>query len=329
MRTLLQNRWFRVLALCALLIVAPIIIRNEYIIHVLVMTFIFAIFALGYDLVVGRTGQVSLGHQAFFGAGACVTAVLVVRLGLSPWLCLPACLIAALVLSVVIGYISLRMRGAFFAIVTLAFAMMIWLVVKGWRGVTGGEFGIVGISPLTISIPLLPRITFDSPFSFYYLTLALLLLSIYCLSRVLDSRFGRALAALRENEERASTLGINAFRHYIVAFALGGMVSSLAGFAYAEYMTSVTPIVFSVSYMIKGLIMIIVGGSGTLGGPLLGAFIVVFIPELLRATEELQLIFFGVALVVFVILMPQGIYPSLVRLWKRKVTSRASTSITK
>ena len=322
MRTLLQNRWFTMPAFCALLIVAPLILRSEYVIHCLVLTFILAIFALGYDLVVGRTGQVSLGHQAFFGVGAYVTAVLAVRLQLSPWLCLPACLIFALILSVVIGYISLRMRGAFFAIVTLAFAMMIWLFVKGWRGVTGGEFGIVGIPPLTISIPLLPRITFDSPFSFYYLTLAFLLLSIYCLSRVLDSRLGRAVAALRENEERASTLGINALRYYIVVFALGGMVSSLAGFAYAAYMASVTPIVLSVNYMIKGLIMIIVGGSGTLGGPLLGAFIVVLIPELLRATQELQLIFFGVVLVVFVILMPQGIYPSLVRLWKRKITPR-------
>jgi branched-chain amino acid transport system permease protein len=317
-----RNKRFPIVAFLAFLTVAPFILRNDFVTHVLVLTFIFAIFSLSYDLIVGYMGQVSLGHQVFFGLGASITAVLGVRLGMPPWLSLPASLIGAAVLGLAIGFISLKTRGAFFAIVTLSIAMVIWLVAKGWRGVTGGEAGLSDIPPLEISIPILPKIEFDSSLSFYYLALILLLVTIYFLRRLLKSRFGRALMALRENEARATSLGINAFRYYLVAFTLGGMLASLAGFAYAEYMTTVNPIVLSMSYMGAGLIMVIVGGTGTLGGPIAGAFIFVFVPEFLRIAETLRLVFFGVALVAFILLMPQGIYPSLVLFWNGYIVER-------
>lgn len=308
-----------------LAIVAPLIWRSAYTIHLLVLTYIFAIFALSYDLIIGGMGQISLGQQAFFGTGAYVAALLSVKLGLSVWFCLPAAVIGAGVLGLFIGYVSLRVRGAYLAIVTLGFAMILWMIAMGWREVTNGQAGVREIPPPVISIPLLPKIVLDSPISYYYLSLGFLLFTIYLVSRLMQSRFGRAIANLRENEERAVLLGINSFTNYLAGFTLASMLAGFSGYAYAHYIGFVDPKVLSVYYMATGLIMVIVGGTGTLFGPIIGAFIFFFVPEWLRIAGEARLVFFGVILLAFVILMPQGIYATLVTLYKRSIAERFST----
>lgn len=304
-------------ALILLAVLAPIVISNEYTRHLLVLTIIFSIFGLSYDLTIGGMGQVSLGHQAFFGLGAYISALLSVRLNVPVWLCLPAAIFGTGILGLFIGYVSLRTRGAYLAIVMLGFAMILWMIIMGWREVTLGQMGVSGIPPVSISIPFLPDLIFDSPLSYYYLALALLLFVIYFISRLNQSKLGRAVAGVRENEERALLLGINVFSHLLKMFTIAAMVAGLAGFAYAHYIAFVDPKVLSVYYMGMGLIIVIIGGSGTLFGPLFGAFIFFFVPEWLRIAEDIRLVFFGLVLLAFILLMPEGIYPRLVMLWGR------------
>ena len=313
----LLHRYPLYVVLLLLILFIPFLVKDEYSMQILVLTSILAIFALSYDFIIGYTGQFSMGHQAFFGLGAYITAILGKNLGLDPWLCVPAVILGSGLVGLIIGAISLRTRGAFFAIVTLGFAMILWMVAMGWRGITNGMMGISSIPPLTISIPFLSHIEFDSPHSFYYLAVALLIFTIYLIQRLLRSRFGTALKALRENEERAVSLGINAFRYYLAAFTIASILAGLAGFLYAEFIQQVSPIVLSMSYLEMGLIMVIVGGSGTLGGPILGAVILAYLPEMLRMTEELRFILFGIVLIVFIVFMPQGIYPNIIKLCKR------------
>jgi len=291
-------------------VIAPIAADNEYFTHVLVLTCIFSIFALSYDLVIGGMGQISLGQQAFLGVGAYVSAILSSKLGVPVWLCLLAAVLAAGAVGLFVGYVSLRIRGAYLAIVTLGFAMILWMVAMGWRTVTNGQMGIREIPPLAISLPFLPRIEFDSPGKYYYLALIFLLFTIYFISRLMKSRLGMAITALRENEDRSAMLGIGAFVHFLSAFTISAALAGFAGFAYVHYIAFVDPKILSQYYMITGLIMVIVGGTTTIGGPIVGALIFFFLPEWLRIAQEARLVLFGAILLIFNTLMPQGIYPA-------------------
>ena len=307
------------LLLVVLGVIAPLLIRNDYIRHVLVLTLIFAIYSLSYDLIIGGMGEVSLGHQAFFGAGAYIAGLLSVRLHVPVWLCLAGAVAGTGILGLFIGYVSLRMRGAYLAIVTLGFAMMLQIIVMGWRKITYGQMGVRGIAPPSISLPFLPECRFDSPLSYYYLALFFLIFVVYFLSRLKQTRFGRAVTGLRENEERAVLLGIDPLGHFLAMFTLAGMVAGVAGFAYAHYIGFVDPKVLGVYYMGTGLIMVIVGGSGTVPGPILGAFVFFFVSEWLRIAQEIRMVFFGLVLLAAIILMPEGIYPKFAGLWRKTV----------
>jgi branched-chain amino acid transport system permease protein len=302
--------------------VAPVVVDNEYFTNVLVLTCIFAIFALSYDLVIGGMGQISLGQHAFLGLGAYVSGILSSKLGVPVWLCLFAAVFATGAVGFFIGYVSLRIRGAYLAMVTLGFAMILWMLAAGWRTVTNGQMGIREIPPLAISLPFLPRIEFDSPTKYYYVALVFLLFTIYFISRLMKSRLGLAITALRENEDRSAILGIGAFAHFLSAFTISAAMAGFAGFAYVHYIAFVDPTILSQYYMITGLIMVIVGGTTTIGGPIVGALVFFFLPEWLRIAQEARLILFGATLLIFNIMMPQGIYPASLALWRFAVERR-------
>lgn len=310
------------LILLALAVIIPLILKNEYFIHLLVLTYIFALFALSYDLIIGGMGQISLGHQAFFGMGAYIAGLLSVKLHVPVWFCLPAAVFGAGVLGLFLGYVSLRTRGAYLAIVMLGFAMILWMIAMGWRDVTFGQRGVGGIPHLSARIRPFINIVFDTPASFYYIALTFLTVVIYGLKKLNRTRFGRAVAGIRENEDRAVMSGINVFTHLLAMFTVSAMLAGLAGFEYAYYVSFVDPKVLSVYYMGMGLIMVIVGGSGTLPGPIIGAFVFFFIPEWLGIAQELRMVFFGVVLLIFILLMPEGIYRKLLTVYRRLFGNR-------
>jgi branched-chain amino acid transport system permease protein len=272
---------------------------------------------------VGYMGEISLGHAAFFGIGAYTSALLTLKLGTSVWIGWLAGIALVGVVSFLIGYVSLRRtRGIPFAIVTFGFGLVLWLICSNYYDLTGGSYGLTKIPPPVIAIPLLPSIELRSPFAYYFLALAALVFTIYLIRRLLQSRFGRAVVALRENRALASSVGIDPFWNFLSVFILSAILTALAGAMYAHYVRLVSPQLLGMDYIFMMLIMVIVGGRGTQAGPVLGAAIFVLLPEWLRVADRLRPVLLGVIFLVCIVFMPRGIYPALVVLWKSTLQRR-------
>ena len=311
------------IALLFIAIALPFILRGDYFRHLLVMTCIFAVLALGLDIVMGYMGEISLGHAAFFGVGAYTSALLSLRLGVPVWLSWLVAILFAGILGLLIGYVSLsRTRGVPFAIVTFGFGLSLWLLCSNWYNLTRGFSGISRIPHPVIAIPKVFIIEFKSPFSYYYLVLTSLVITIYLIRRFLQCRFGRAIIALRENEDLASSVGVDPLRYYTIAFALSAALAGLSGASFSHFVRFITPDLFGMDYVFMMLIMVIVGGRGTTVGPVLGAAIFVLVPEWLRMVEQLRPVLLGVFFLLCIIFLPGGVYPGLVTLWNRAFSSQ-------
>jgi branched-chain amino acid transport system permease protein len=305
------------IVILAVAIILPFIFTDEYLRHILVMTCIFAVLASGMNITVGYMGEISLGHAAFFGVGAYTSTLLSLKLGVSVWLGWLAAIALAGVIGFVIGYISLsRTRGIAFAIVTFGFGLVLWLLSSHLYDLTGGSYGLTKIPIPVIAIPLLPSIELRSSFSYYFLALACLVLAIYLIRQLLQCRFGRAIIALRENPALASSIGIDALWNFVFAFTLSAILTGFAGAIYAHHIRYISPQLLGMDFIFMMLIMVIVGGRGTLAGPVLGAAIFVMVPEWLRVADRLRPVLLGMVFLVCIVFMPQGVYPALVALWK-------------
>jgi branched-chain amino acid transport system permease protein len=176
---------------------------------------------------------------------------------------------------------------------------------------TGGISGIPMIDPIPLTLPGVGTVRLETEATYYYFALATLALTIYIISVWKNSRSGRAVAAIRENEQLAESVGINAFRHYLSAFVLAGVLAALAGVVYAHFTAQVSPQSLSLYYMFWLLVMVVVGGGGTICGPILGACIFVFVPEWLEAAQEYRIVVFGLLLLLTIVFFPKGLYPTI------------------
>jgi len=293
--------------------VFPFLPVGKYNIHILILAAIFAVTTLSLNLITGYVGELSLGHAAFFGIGAFTSALLSLRFNLSFWICFPAAGVMAGIFALGIGYVTLRLRGAFFVIVTLAFGEIVRLVDVNWVSLTKGPMGLTDIPLPQITLPIVGKIIFSSKTHFYYLSFLFLTLVIYITYRLVHSRIGRAWTAIRENEPLAQSVGVSAFKYAFLAFVLGAIFAGMAGSLYAHYMSFIGPDVFSFSLTISMLIMLIAGGQGTIVGPVIGALIFTSLPEYLRVTELYRLSIFGIILMLVVLFIPEGIVPATAR----------------
>ncbi|MFG1706843.1 branched-chain amino acid ABC transporter permease [Nonomuraea sp. M3C6] len=294
-----------------LAIAYPWLVPNYYLVYAATLTVMYAAMATSWNLLGGFTGYVSLGHSAFFGLGAYGTGLLVVRLGV-PWVV--ALLVSALLVTVFavgVGIAAVRVRGASFVIVSIALVSMMNLIVQGWRSLTGGSTGLQVPSPF----PDLHR--GQTHIVFFYLFLALLGLALLSWWYVSRSRFGAGLRAIREDEDKAESLGVPTSAYKVTAFALSALFVALAGGLYALWFGSLDPIfVFSIlisSYMV---LMSLLGGVRHLYGPLLGALIVAPAGEyflIVLGETQIHLTATGVLLVLVVLFMPDGIIARLTR----------------
>jgi branched-chain amino acid transport system permease protein len=298
---------FCILLLCFFLF--PLLPIGAYQTHILILAAIFSVMTLSLNLITGYVGELSLGHAAFFGIGAFTSALLSLRGNLSFWLSLPAAGIMAGAFGLGIGYVTLRLRGAYFVIVTLAFAGIIELVDINWVSLTNGPMGLTDIPLPQIFIPGLGLIVLRSKLHFFYLSLVFLMLVMYICYRLVNSRIGRAWISIRENEALAQSVGVSAFRYALLAFVLGSVFTGMAGSIYAHYMSFIGPEVFGFSLTIEMLIMLITGGTGTISGPVIGALIFTALPEYLRVAQLYRLSIFGIILMLAVMFFPQGIVP--------------------
>ena len=299
--------------LLAAVATAPAWVWNPYYLHTLIMAGIFSVLALSLNLLLGYTGQLSLGHAAFFGIGAYATALLSVKLEWSPWIGLVAAVALPALTGWIIGRLALKLRGAYFVLLTISFAGVVSLVSVNWMDLTNGPLGLPGVPPIEITLPGLPALSLRSKSAYYYLVLvAVVACYLVCLA-LIRSRVGRALIALRENETLAASLGIDGTHYLVVAAVVSAAMAGLGGGLYAHYTRFVSPEVFLFSYTVTMVIMVVAGGKGTLAGPVLGAVIFTVLPEALRALTswQWQMLLYGVVLIAVLFFMPRGIVPTL------------------
>ncbi|MCQ3803232.1 MAG: branched-chain amino acid ABC transporter permease [bacterium] len=299
--------WFGVPVLVVALLAPVSLFTNSYNRGLLVLIAIYAVGGLSLDYIMGEMGQFSFGHAAFWGFGAYVSAKLALDLGISPWFGFVAAPVAAGLVGLLIGYIALRRtRGLELAIVTLGFGVLAWTVALRWRPVTGGPSGLRQIPP-----PSLFGWEIRSEMAYYYFALILLLGVVFILSRMREARFGRAVRSIHENEDLAKSIGVSATKYYVLAFSFACAMVGFSGALYAHHFRFVNPNLLGLQYMFIFLIVVLVGGTGTLWGPVMGSVIFVLVSEWLRALQEYRFLIFGVVLLLVVLFMPSGVYPAL------------------
>ncbi len=302
----LKGNWFYLVVL-ALALVIPLVVTNRYYSQVITMSLLFAIGALSMNLIMGFTGQASLAHGGFFAIGAYGVAILTYAFGWNFWLALPLSALLASLIGFIVGMPALRTKGAYFAIATLCLGEIIYLIAGNWIELTGGHNGIVGIPvPSPIVIPGLGKLTFDNQVTQYYLVLFFLLLTIFVMYRLINSLRGRTFQATAINEDLAEAVGINTFRTKLLSFVVANFFAALAGGVYASLIGSISPSVSSVAMTFNFLMYVLLGGIGTLAGPIIGAFFIPILLEYLQFLQDYQMLLFGVLLVVVIIYFPAG-----------------------
>ncbi|MDR1966269.1 MAG: branched-chain amino acid ABC transporter permease [Synergistaceae bacterium] len=301
MATLKNARWP---AFAVAIAVAPALGGSDYMLHVLVLIGLYVILAESLNIVVGFTGQFSLGHAGFWAVGSYVSALLLIRLGLSFWTATLISMAAGYLMGIVLGLPAMRLKGDYLCIVTLGFGEIVRVFATNLE-VTRGPMGLPGIP-----VPEIAGFSFDSEKSMYYLSWACALATIYVAAKMRHSRFGRALMSVRDDELAAVSLGVNMTYYKVQAFGLGGMFAALAGALYASWATFISPDVFQFSDSANIFCMMILGGLGTIAGPVLGAFLLAGLPEVLRQFAEFRLIILGLLMIVLMIYRPGGILGS-------------------
>ncbi len=315
-RTGVWRRHGVVIAILGLLCFVPLFVHNPYLLHLFILSMLYAMLAGSWNLINGYAGIFTFGHQAFFGLGAYASALLAMHAGLSPWITLWFAGCVAALAGLAIGLPVLRIRSvAHVAIVTLAFAVIVQAVVSNWPDFTRGTLGLAGIPPFTaFTLPGFGLVSFGvgDQVAFYYAALVFLVLSMAFLIWLASGRTGLALKAIRDAEEAANSLGVDPTRYKLIAFVASSFVAGVAGAYYAHYLHILTPdSAIGVSIMVTILVITLVGGIGTIIGPLVGSFVVTFGLEALRGLGDYRLMVYGVLLVLFVTFAPRG----LAQLW--------------
>lgn len=289
------------LVLLILLIFVPFALNNYYI-DILTITGIYAILALGLNIVVGLAGLLDLGYIAFYAIGAYSYGILNTEFGIPFW---PALLIGGLLAAfagMFLGMITLRLRGDYLAIVTLGFLMIVHLILNNWDSLTHGPNGILGISS-----PSIGKFVFSEPIHFYYLILVISILAIFIINRINNSRIGRAWIAIREDEIAASAMGINVTTMKILAITLGASWAGVAGVFFAGRYSFISPESFTFLETVIVLSMVVLGGMGSIPGVILGAALLIILPEVLRGFQDYRMLVFGGAMVLMMVFRPQGL----------------------
>jgi branched-chain amino acid transport system permease protein len=293
--------------LLATALVLPLTMGNLYLLGVVISAYITAIGVYGLNILVGYTGQLSLAHGGFFGIGGYATSLLMVKLGLSFWLALPLGLAITCAIGFLAGMVALRTRGSYFAIFTLALGVIITIVLQRWESLTGGTDGLIGVPAPSSIGPL----HFESMRGLYYLVLAFLILTIYFSRSLVHSLVGRSLLAIRNSEDLARTIGIDVARTQRLSFTISVGFAGLAGALYATYLGSIGPGMSSMAMTFNMLLFLMLGGVGSLAGPIVGTLLITALMQTLQSFEHYQHVILGPLLIIIMIFFPNG----LVGIW--------------
>lgn len=300
-------------------IALPNLITVPYFMHLVILALIWVILAQGQNLIQGFVGYVTIAQAGFMGIGAYFSTLLSVKLGWSVWACMALTPLFTAMVSVLVGYPSLRVKGHYFAIVTLAYNMVIFTVLMTFSSLTGGEAGISDVPrPAELNLfGMLINFEGRSSVSYYALVMIGAVLATGLCALILRSRVGRVLVSIRQNETLADSVGVSTWRYKLFAFVVSAGMAGFAGSLYAHYIGFLNPEPFGVDQSLNAILAVILGGSGTLTGPVIGAFAVVFLPEYLRIADSYRLVTYGLILVVSTIFLPRGLVPVGHQIWLR------------
>lgn len=292
-----------------LLIAAPFIFEARYSQHVLILVLLYVALGSAWNILGGFAGQLSLGHAAFFGIGAYTAAVLASKTSLSPWWAMILGPIFVLPIALLVGWICFRLRGPYFTLSTIAIGEMVRLVALNWTDLTGGAVGVV-IKPSIFSG--------TSKIPYYYIVLCIAGVTIALCHGISRRKLGYYLMAIREDEETAESIGINATRYKLVALAISASLTAIGGAFYANYFLFVDPIiVLPLALSVEIVLIAIVGGLGTVPGPVLGAVLLKLSSEVFRNEfAQANLLIYGALLVIVILFMPGGLMGGFRRLIK-------------
>jgi len=302
------------IALGALILLAlPWIIRDRYVQHLMVLSCISIILSSSWNLLAGYSGLLNLGHAAFFGIGGYTSALLALKLGLSPWIGLPLGGVMASFFGILLGIPSFRLSGPYLAITTIGFSEILRLVSMNWVSMTRGSLGLYGIPPFTpLKLSEKIFIPFTTEQNVYYIVLVFTVLILFLLKKLIHSEFGISLKSMREDEIGSESIGIHASYYKLMVFMISAFLAGFAGSLYAHYIRLISPEMLSLGETFSVLTMVMVGGLGTLGGPVIGAVLLTFLSEGLRFVEDyakidIRLIIYGLLLMLTILFMRNGI----------------------
>jgi branched-chain amino acid transport system permease protein len=278
-------------------------VAEDYIVDVAVLSGIYIILALGLNVVVGYTGLLNLGFVAYYAIGAYSYALLNTKLGIGFWAALPVSVLFTTFAGFLLAVPALRLKGDYLAIVTLGFGEIVRLVLNNWDSFTKGPNGISGIAPPSLADMAIGKIS-----HYYYLVLFFVLLSFFIMKRVQDSKIGRAWIAIREDGIASSAMGINTMMYKLYSVAFGAFWAGLAGCLFAAKMRFVSPESFTFMESVLILCMVIIGGIGSIAGVIIGAVVLVFLPEVLRGAQMYRMLAVGCGLVFLMVFRPQGLF---------------------
>ncbi len=310
-----QTKYKIVVILLAILLVLPLISPNRYLVHMMNMAGIYGLIAIGFNILAGYTGQISLGHAAFFGIGAYGSALMNVRFGLPFYITVLFSILVTSLCAFVLAIPALRIKGKYLVLLTIGFGEIVRLVLMNWNSLTNGPKGILGISS-----PSFFGLVFRTERQYSYLILIFLVLGYIYQEWLIRSRAGLALIAIREDEKAAELIGIDLTQYKIKAFIISGVYCAVAGSLYAHMVSYISPDSFRYEESVIILSMVIIGGIGTLPGPLLGAVLLTALPELLRSLGNMRLVIYGVMLILVIMYYPGGLVKMLERLGKALMT---------
>jgi len=308
--------WWLLLALALLF---PLMASNSYYLSVMTMAFIFAIATLGLNLITGYTGQFNLAHAGFMAVGAYTVGILTVDHGVPFWIAFVLSGVVSAVLGFFIGLLSLRLKGHYFSIFTLCVGYIMFLLIEKGDSVTHGTVGIMGIpAPAPIG-PL----SFSTPLAQYYLALGFLAIGVWVMRRIVNSILGRGFMAVRNSDELAEALGIDLMRTKVLSFVLSVFYAGLAGGLYAGQVRFLGPDMAYVSHTFDMVMFMLVGGIGTVLGPVLGAVLVPWITQYLQFLQDYRMVVFGPLLILLLIFVPDGIVGTYLKRRARRDAAQA------
>jgi len=297
------NRYgsFAVLTLVALAVPG---FGNKYAMEILTNAFLYIVLCLGLNIIVGFAGLLDLGFAAFFAVGAYGVGILTSQFGWNFWLAIPPALLMTVIVRVIIGAPTLRLRSDYLAVVTLGSGEIIRIIARNMKDLTGGASGLIGIKR-----PSFFGLELNQISHYYYVFLILVLLALFASNRLENSRIGRAWKYVRDDEDAAEAMGINRTAVKLSAYIIGALFAGLAGCFYAAKMTAISPETFQFMQSIMILTAVVLGGMGKIAGMVLGALVMVLFPEVFRGIGSLRMLVFGFILILMMIFRPQGIWP--------------------